>query len=253
MLPLDAHSWANLADAYGNAGEVPSLLLALARRADVWSELYASLCPQGAPYEAAFAAVPHVVSIASLRAADERVEHLTFVGMVAAGDVEVPSKLAEAYVRARTNALELVVEALRADVTDDEAAALVWTALALRGIHRAAQALMTFVDGTTIQTRCPGDSCGVELYLDHRGDGWTPLFLPGDEFGPSSPVEPPDHPEADTEWTDRTAPAQMAAIAEHHGYPTLATKLRSLMGTVQCPKCGQAFVLWDEILEPSEL
>ena len=73
MLPLDDPRWGQLQHAYGAAADVPDLLLALASstepkasyRDEPWFSLWSSLCHQGDVHTASYAAVPHIVQIAS--------------------------------------------------------------------------------------------------------------------------------------------------------------------------------------------
>ena len=73
MLPLDDPQWSSLADAYGAASGIPDLLRALAAdprpkpgyEAEPWFSLWSGLCHQDDVYTASYAAVPHIVAIAS--------------------------------------------------------------------------------------------------------------------------------------------------------------------------------------------
>ncbi|CAN5309681.1 hypothetical protein BH10PSE12_BH10PSE12_00120 [soil metagenome] len=73
MLLLDDPRWLQLQHAYGPAGDIPPLLRALElspgpaedHEAEAWFSLWSSLCHQGDVYAASYAAVPHIVRIAS--------------------------------------------------------------------------------------------------------------------------------------------------------------------------------------------
>lgn len=73
MLSLDDHYWNDLQHAYGSASDVPPLLRTLASspgpratyQDDPWFSLWSNLCHQGDTYTASYAAVPHLVQIAS--------------------------------------------------------------------------------------------------------------------------------------------------------------------------------------------
>jgi hypothetical protein len=73
MLPLDDPRWKELQHAYGDAADVPDMLRALASSTgpktgcqdEPWFSLWSSLCHQGDVYTASYAAVPHIVKIAS--------------------------------------------------------------------------------------------------------------------------------------------------------------------------------------------
>ncbi|MBB1248504.1 hypothetical protein H2O14_06780 [Rhizobium sp. G21] len=72
MLAFDDPRWKELQHAYGDAGDIPDLLRALAvstgQNADFqrepWFDLWSRLCHQGDVYVASYAAVPHIVHIA---------------------------------------------------------------------------------------------------------------------------------------------------------------------------------------------
>lgn len=73
MLSLDDPRWSELRHAYGDAADVPQLLRTLASSTgpkagyqdEPWFSLWSSLCHQGDVYTASYAAVPHLVQIAS--------------------------------------------------------------------------------------------------------------------------------------------------------------------------------------------
>ncbi len=73
MLSLDDPRWGELRHAYGAATDIPGLLRALASspeqkanyKDEPWLSLWSSLCHQGDVYTASYAAVPHIVQIAS--------------------------------------------------------------------------------------------------------------------------------------------------------------------------------------------
>ena len=72
MLSLDDPQWRTLTHAYGTANAIPELIAGLAASpgprngplAEPWFTLWSSLYHQGTVYDAAYAAVPHVVDIA---------------------------------------------------------------------------------------------------------------------------------------------------------------------------------------------
>lgn len=73
MLALDDPRWKDLRHAYGDAADVPELLQALAlstepiadSEKEPWFSLWSRLCHQGDVYTASYAAIPHIVRIAS--------------------------------------------------------------------------------------------------------------------------------------------------------------------------------------------
>ncbi len=67
MLSLESHRWSELQHAYGDASDIPPLLVQLvglpssANNAEPWLTLWSALAHQGDVYSASFAAVPYVV------------------------------------------------------------------------------------------------------------------------------------------------------------------------------------------------
>ena len=78
-LALDSPRWPELLQSHGTAEDIPKLIEALTviegvrDRAELWFGIWATLCPDGRVYSAAFAAVPHLLAITHPRSLDERV------------------------------------------------------------------------------------------------------------------------------------------------------------------------------------
>ena len=72
MLELKNTTWATYNHAYGDASDIPALLFTLSEypkqtdnEAEPYFSLWSALCHQGDTYTAAYAAVPHIVSLAA--------------------------------------------------------------------------------------------------------------------------------------------------------------------------------------------
>ena len=80
MLNLDSPRWAQLSQAFGSAEDIPKLIAALssvpeeAARAEVWFALWRMLWSPDAVFDAAYAAVPHLLPIVETYALGERVQ-----------------------------------------------------------------------------------------------------------------------------------------------------------------------------------
>lgn len=80
MLTLDSPRWAELAQAYGTAEDVPRVIAALSElddpavRAELWFALWRMLLRDDAVYDAAYAAAPYLLAIAADRSLAERAE-----------------------------------------------------------------------------------------------------------------------------------------------------------------------------------
>ena len=86
MIALDSPRWGELIHAYGPASDTPGLLARLAddpTDADAWDELRGSLIHQYTVYQAALAAVPHVLVLATRNEGDMRLELVEFIACVA--------------------------------------------------------------------------------------------------------------------------------------------------------------------------
>lgn len=110
-LSLDSPRWAELAQAYGTAEDVPRLLEALAcigreeARAEVWFALWRTLHRPGEAYTASYAAVPHLIEIGRTFGLRERAEALHLVARIEISRCEgrsapVPPDVVEGYATA---------------------------------------------------------------------------------------------------------------------------------------------------------
>lgn len=107
-LALESPRWRELDQAHGSAEDIPRLLEALAivkgerERAELWFGIWATLCPDGRVYSAAYAAVPHLLAITQQMELDERVAAMHVVAAVEVarhqpGAPSVPDDLVMAY------------------------------------------------------------------------------------------------------------------------------------------------------------
>lgn len=152
MLDLDDPRWGELTHAYGSAtGEchIPDFLRMLeanpnkrdysADLDDPWSLLWGSICHQGSVYSASYAAVPHLVRIASLAADPLPVEYLLLSAHIVRGrehwvyPAPMPSDLEESYLQAVAKLPELVPRMVRADLNEGDALSLTEALLILCG------------------------------------------------------------------------------------------------------------------------
>ena len=109
MLSLDSPKWSELSHAYGQASDIPPLLRQLRTASPPekydtppWGNLWSSLCHQGDVYTASYAAVPHIISITSLRPIEERIHHISLVSSIEIGRCmdmapPIPNILEKAY------------------------------------------------------------------------------------------------------------------------------------------------------------
>jgi hypothetical protein len=154
MLALTSPRWRELSHAHGSAEDIPRLLEALAsiegerERAELWYGVWATLCPDGPSVTAAYGAVPHLLSIADVRSAEEQISSLHVAATIEmnrhlAGAPPIASDLVESYAEA--------IESLPRRVADlasqpwDAAAAQILAAALLVGKRQPAlaRALLT--------------------------------------------------------------------------------------------------------------
>lgn len=124
MLAFDSPRWRELAQAHGSAEDIPRLLEVLAAlattadarvRAELWYGVWATLCPDGRLYAAAYAAVPHLLAITRSLDAGERVAALHMAAEVetlrhVAGAPAIPDDLVPAYAMAIESLPSIVAE-----------------------------------------------------------------------------------------------------------------------------------------------
>ena len=157
--PLDLTSprWHELEHAYGSAEDIGALLAALYAnedddaRTELWYGAWATLCPGGRVYSAAYAAVPHVLRIVAQRDFPERVSALHLVTQVEVsrhvqGAPSIDDDLIDAYAAA-IESLPARVEELMV-MTWDETTAQVLAAALLAGKRQHALARLLLERGS---------------------------------------------------------------------------------------------------------
>lgn len=110
-LPLDSPRWGELSHAYGKASDIPELLRQLRSYPpgwrydeDPWFTLWSSLCHQGDVHTASYAAVPHILTLASARPELAHYQYFLLPASIEgaraaprAGAPDIPADLADAY------------------------------------------------------------------------------------------------------------------------------------------------------------
>jgi len=150
-MPLDLASprWHELTQAYGVADDIPRLLEALAtvegdaERTELWFGVWATLCPDGRVYTAAYAAVPHLLALTHEQGAAERGAALHIAAEVETsrhtpGAPPIPDDLVLSYATAIESLPAKVAEL--ADVPWDAPTAQVMAAALLAGKRQPALA-----------------------------------------------------------------------------------------------------------------
>jgi hypothetical protein len=167
-LSLESPRWAELGQAYGTAEDVPQLLVALScigredHRAEVWFALWRTLYRPGEVYSASYAAVPHLLEIASGFGLRERAEALHLITRIEATrrspqSQSIPNDLVEAYATA-VDSLPDVVAAMAHEPWPADVAQICAAAL-LAGKRHAD--ISRAVLGLGSAVTCP--ACGTEV------------------------------------------------------------------------------------------
>jgi hypothetical protein len=89
MIPLDSPEWTQLKHCYGPALDIPALLRAAevaprqqGFRDEPWCTLWSSLCHQDDVFPASYAALPHLIALATRRAPQDRDEPLLLAAAI---------------------------------------------------------------------------------------------------------------------------------------------------------------------------
>jgi len=122
LLSLDSPRWAELQHAYGDASDIPALLMQLTHlpssenNNEPWFSLWSTLAHQGDVYPASFAAVPHVIgalATSPLRADSSYFQFPAWVEICRAkNDVFIPDDIAPAYFASLSRLPALVAAAV---------------------------------------------------------------------------------------------------------------------------------------------
>ena len=153
MLSLNSERWNDLTHAYGRASDIPNLLKKLAHNLDtesrkrVWTELRSSLCGASGVYTASYAALPHIVTLAAMQPARERLEYIAFTGMVEAFRHRkeaqlIPPDLESDYQSALKQASSLILECLKSGWDERGYKILLGALATVRGEPRLGSAIM---------------------------------------------------------------------------------------------------------------
>jgi hypothetical protein len=171
MLALDDGRWSRLQTTYGDGRRVARLLSAAAGGAPVedwYDDLFQELCHQYTVSEAAYAALPHLVRLATQ--SEMAGKHLlVLIGACYAaaqvpGARPVPEDLEEAWHSAARAAIPLVGKALAEPaLSESDLRYLLFSIAALHGY----QALAYAIEGLDTEIACP--NCG--LLIDPMASG----------------------------------------------------------------------------------
>jgi len=251
-LDLNSPEWGRLEDAYGTAGQIPQLLIALASGDDAaLDELFGCICHQMSVYSSSIAAFPHLIAIASRLEANPKlqVDTLCLAGAICESrgfDSELESsEFADAARAALPDAIGLARAALRKTTDRHAGVYLINSVAAFDHMQALARVVEGFSD-EEFSLECP--SCSVDLYIWPCPEGLS-----------VAAEDPVNHKQTKRTFVSRGMSDQSGREedlrwleAESAGIPILAdlhSKLPFLFGDARCPKCGHTFPLFDELAE----
>jgi hypothetical protein len=254
MLKLDSPVWKVL-----GGSDIPILLQALQEDpgGGAWQSLMDILVDQGDVLDAAFAAVPHVLSIAESQPVPAQVNIWHFIGYVASKGPNyapnLPEDVRKAYSRALVTAKHRILDAIKSQsVNEEETVVMIQALAAVSGCYGPGRILRDTVCLESTRTKCP--SCNRILNLEVRSTGIlirTNETLTGRAHRETRITAIANHASGAVLSTEGLVPEHckdwLPRMAEAGGHPTTATKIRTLYQDATCPECGAQFPLMDEL------
>jgi hypothetical protein len=256
MIALDSPQWAQLRHAYGAAADTAVAIQRLIDRptgpaADaIWHDLFGSLVHQGTVYQAALAAVPHLVRIATRLPPEDRLAFIDFIGLVATNVVVAdPADPLWRGCAAAFAAADALVDPQLAAEDDHDVLIAAGARAAFAGCQGIARIVRDRAYGMTFEPNCPVDDCGVTIAIDF--DGARGIAEVDEDSTVLAPIEPTVF--ATAAWSETDALARLVAQLTGAGRTRAAATLAALDSLVICPHCDTAFALVPTLLDPNEL
>jgi hypothetical protein len=182
MLSLNSPLWKEFTHAYGSAADIPGLLEQLKTAgpqeeydSEPWFSLWSALCHQYDVYTASYAAMPHIVAIASSKPAHARLDHLFLATSIEAfrhlADAPpIPAELQDAYQQAIQQASKLILECLRLTWPEADYRILLAALAISRGHPRLGNGIFELGE----ETQCPNclssfPTSGYDLFMMGKG------------------------------------------------------------------------------------
>ncbi len=211
---------------------------------------------QGDVLDAAYAAFPHLVEIASARPIPEQVELWEFIGHVVAQCPRAPSILPQEvrndYETSLSVAKARILGAICARALDEKKTiSLIQSLAAVSGSYGPGRILEEVLGADFLEVQCP--QCKRLLRITVQGDGRSlrilakltgrvlqkdPLPLPGNSSEGTPALE---------EIIPSNCNAWLPLVAEAGGCRRAAQLVRTLSQDVPCPECNSSFPLMEEL------
>lgn len=274
MLELESPRWAELEHAYGDAGDTPDLIRAIAAErtpnydeGGAWYDVYSSLFHQRSTYSATYAAFPHIVRATLDGSRQQRTATLLVAGQLRIfgnSDTMIPKDLLPDFEAAMKSVESSSLEILRDAWPEADVYQRGDLLQALGGLRFPRNGYIAQLDVLTreawsVEARCPACKNIVECQLGDGGsstqisqsgqliqetttrwqvmrDSYTKAIQSGRELLRDL-----------SRWDEDSTPFVLAALAEELGDVELPQKILDLGATVPCAYCGSSFVLCDAL------
>jgi len=168
MLGLHDPRWAELTHAYGSAADIPDLLRQLETApfqqnatSEAWNAIWSALCHQGDVYTATYAAIPHMLAIATKKTERERLDFLSFFGYAEAcrnrkGAPPIPHDLKEEYSSTINVVSEMFLSSLKEEWDEGYTKMLLGGLAAVKGFPKLGEVILD-LDSALVCRECEAD------------------------------------------------------------------------------------------------
>lgn len=256
MLELESPTWATFSHAYGDASDIPKLLIKLRTASenewsDVNDELMSAILHQGDTYTATYAAAPHLVKLASdygpCWQSDDLLQAIGYASRGGPGPV-VPESLDEDWQDAQSDARDLILERLiDQQASESYTGSLIGALLYLSGEWTAGKLVTDWCWGTSLAATCRNCQSTTSVFWHDNGPNTSTVTprrfwrQPQFKIVPIS-VSPTGQdgfiPDPDLEFDDDHLFEQILGLAAASGHSSIKRQFQILFGTVKCTSCG---------------
>lgn len=247
MLDLHSPKWSTLSHAFGDASDVPGLIERLRSASRVeWSvineELMSAILHQGDVYTATYAAMPHLLELATelgpSRQSDDLLYSLSCAAQGRPGP-DCPEFLKESWLDAQDKARDLMLERLTCgEASPDYAGLLIAGILYLAGEWPWGRLVNDWLFGSTLMTKCP-QCAHVQGVFWHEGG---PKQLDAENNIDDIDVAPSRQRATSSGETigfdGGVSSQQLLRLAASCGHSLVERQIRCLFGTLTCQSCG---------------
>ncbi len=271
MLDLDSTKWTELEHAYGNAGDTPDLIRAIASEQSpnyddggAWNDVYSSLFHQYSIYSATYAAFPHIVRVTLNGTLQQRMATLIVAGQIRVfgnSDTPIPEELLpdfeSAMKRVESSSLDIVRAAWpNADVYTRGELLQAFGGLRFPNSGYVAQLDYLAREEWSVEADCPACNNTMVCQLDDDGVSAVRIGHGGQlvtETAKHCPATRDSYSKAIqsgrgilsnlSQWNEDSTAFVLAALAAELGDAEFAQKVLDLGTMISCAYCEATFVL----------